>query len=60
MPLNFIAKASLILVRKIFYTWNQLEIVKAFKYVCKEREISSKTMSVIFSDYFFMRTDPAL
>ena len=32
--------------------WNRFDIVKAFKYVCDEREISSKPMSPIFRDYF--------
>ena len=34
--------------------WNHFDIVKAFKYVCEEREISSKPMSAIVRDYFFV------
>ena len=33
---------------------NHFDIVKTFMYVCEEREISSKPISAIFSDYFYV------
>ena len=32
--------------------WNHFDVVETFKYVCEEREISSKSKSANFRDYF--------
>ena len=34
--------------------WNHFDIVKAFKYVCEGKNISSKPVPTIFRDYFYV------
>ena len=52
LALNFVEKASLILISIEIMCGIILIIVKTFKYVCEERKISSKPMSASFRDYF--------
>ena len=51
LSLNFVEEAPLTLVSKKSYVWNHFDTVEAYKHVCKEREISSKTMCGIFMDF---------
>ena len=49
-----VEQAPLTLVSKKSYVWNHFDTVEAYKHVCKEREISSKTMCGIFMDFFYV------
>ena len=57
-PPIFVEKASIILVSIEIMCTNQFDIVKALKYVCEKREISSKPMSSIFYGLIFMWKNP--
>ena len=39
---------------KLLAVWNHFHIVKTFKYICEERQISSKPMSAILGIIFYV------
>lgn len=52
LTLNFVEKAFPILASKNIYAWNHFDTIKAFKFVCKKVEFTSKTILAIQGLYF--------